>query len=337
MKMPLRWMPVAFFALACSSCVIPIQPPRDSGARETRPEPVPAVVYAPAQAPATANQVNMSHAAASSSQGEIAVISVTSVAGLSGKHLNQFREIDGKIMDLVKQDLLNRGMSVAAMQTTRQPYMLAISVNKVDCGQDQNCQANATIGASYVLKRYNSVLRSGKIEEQSKPGWQKSARKIAEVIGGETAAGIVAGPAGYRAASPAALPVAPRDEARIAVLSESKMTGRSGKLQNHFRDVDISLMTGIGKDLQDNGVGVADSKSGASRYVLSFKIDKLDCGPKDKCQVNATIGTSYVLKKDGAVLKSSRAEEHSNGGLQKAVSKITERIAGDVAGAMGRR
>jgi hypothetical protein len=233
-------------------------------------------------------------------------------------------------------------MSVVPAQTFGQYYTLAFSIEKVDCGNNELCQMHASIGAIYELKRYGSVIRSGKVEERSKAGWEKAVRKISEAIGGDAAAGIVVGPAAPRSTggpvSTARAPeaVAPRDEGRIAVLSETSTAGLKGKQLHQYRTADNALMGGLGKDLQDHGIGVASGQS-ASRYALSLKIEKVDCGPKDKCQAQATVGASYVLKKDGAVLKSGKAEEHDNHGLQKSVKKISDRIAADVAGAMGRR
>ncbi len=324
MKMRLRPMQVIVLSLVCSSCII--QTPGRPSARETAP--TPGYQATGATAPAVAQRT----------WGGIAVVSATSLAGLTGQHLNHFRAVDDKLMAFVKQDLQNRGMSIAAAaQTLGQAYTLAFSIDKVDCGRNQQCQMHATIGASYVLKRYNTVIRSGRFEEPSQFGWEKSARKLAEVIGGETAAGVVIGPAGNKTQESSALPIAPRDEGKIAVRSDTNTAGLTGKRLNQLRVIDASLLKGIGENLQDHGVGLASPQSGAQRYVLAIKIGKVDCGPKDLCQMSATIGASYVFQKDGAILKSGQLEEPSKGGWQKSVNKITERIAGDVAGAMSRR
>jgi hypothetical protein len=289
----------------------------------------------PAPAPTT-------RAAAPRTLGGVAVISVTNIAGLSGRHLNQFRLVDDKLTEWVQKDLQNRGMAVVPAQTFGQTYTLAFSVDQVDCGKNEQCQMQALIGASYELKRYGSVIRSGKVEERSQFGWEKAVRKISEVIGGDAAAGIVIGPAAAQPSgarpSTARAPevVAPRDEGRIVVLSETSTAGLTGKRLHWYRTINDALMGGLGKDLQDHGIGVAAGQT-ASRYTLSVKIEKVDCGPKDQCQAQAAIGASYALKKDGAIIKSGKAEELDKHGWQKPVKKISDRIAADVGGVMGRR
>lgn len=207
-----RWLATAAAAILCTSCIIqssdypatgysqerryvsPSQPRDYPPAYQAAPLPQKQqTVPAPAQQPAQR------------AYDQIAVVSITNMSGLRSTRLNQVRAMDQKLRSALRSELERRGMAVADVQTPQNKYILAYSIDAINCGMNALCTQSVTSQASYTLKeRFGRIVRTGTVQDKSMIGMQAVARMISEAIVGEMMASLFGAPSPAPVAQPSA-------------------------------------------------------------------------------------------------------------------------------------